>query len=163
MSKVTRVLLLACLLCACGRGGDEGKQNAPPRAANAPAPAPTATARANTDPPAGPSSAMGKAKFNRFALAFEREGERATARFTPTPLPRTDSAVVGAARVVILEAFGEKMEGFPRPVAWEFEGRTVQAIKLGGNHYDYIFWPVREDAEVVRRVEFWRVAKSSVE
>ncbi|HYP54508.1 MAG TPA: hypothetical protein VEQ42_13245 [Pyrinomonadaceae bacterium] len=159
MSRSTKVLLLGCLLCACGRGAGEGARPA----SNVPSPTPAASAGPTALPAAEPSSAKGAGKFNQYAFRFEREGERATARFDPAPLPRTDSAVVGAARVVILEAFGEKMEGFPRPVAWEFERQPVQAVKLGGKNYDYIFWPMKEQAKEVRRLEFWRVAKNSAE
>ena len=106
--------------------------------------------------------AKGVGKFNRYEFSYQRDGGRATAAFRP-PLPRRDSAVVGAAREVILGAFGEKLEGFPRPVNWGHEGRQAQAIKLGGGEFDYVFWPEKNEAGEFPRVLFWRVAKGSVE
>ena len=154
MSRFVVACTLLGLLCACGPKAHDFSDNTPPRRAT-PAPTPTPA-----DPAPEKANAKGSGKFNQHNFTYRREGERASADFRP-PLPRVDMTVVGAARVVILEAFGEKMEGFPRPVGWQHEGQSVQAVKLGGNSFDYIFYPVREEANEVRRVHFWRVAKGS--
>jgi hypothetical protein len=156
LSRLITLVLSAVLSCACGGASRDAAR---PRT-NAPAPSPSA--QPTPDSPPEPPSAKGSGKFNQYAFTFERNGHDAEARFRPTPLPRTDSAVVAAARVVIQEAYGEKMEGFPRPVRWIYEGEEVQAIKLGGRSYDYVFWPVKEETKEVRRMLFWRVTKNTV-
>ncbi|HEV2766001.1 MAG TPA: hypothetical protein VGV38_23650 [Pyrinomonadaceae bacterium] len=155
MSRFVVVALLLGCFAACGPQARDFGDNTPPRKAT-PAPTPTPA-----DPAPEKAVAKGSGKFNQYGFTYQRDGERATADFCPTPLPRTDSAVVAAARLVILEAFGEKMEGFPRPVAWQHEGQSVQAVKLGGQSFDYIFWPVKEETKEVRRILFWRVGKGS--
>ena len=70
--------------------------------------------------------------------------------------------VVGAAREVILAAYGEKVENFPRRVGWSYEG-AQHAIKLEGKEYDYVFVHVADADKQIPRLVFWRVAKGTVD
>jgi hypothetical protein len=85
-----------------------------------------------------------------------------TADFPSPKLPYNDNVVVGAAREVILAAYGEKMENFPRRVAWSHEG-AQHAIMLAGDGYDYVFVHVADADKRIPRLVFWRVAKGSVD
>ena len=84
------------------------------------------------------------------------------ATFAAPRLPWVDTVIVAAARVVIDAAYGEKMENFPRPASWTEDERKINAIKLAGINYDYIFWPTKEATGDVKTVTFRRVPKGSV-
>ena len=128
-----------------------------------PRPAPPARPPA-TPPPVDENAKKekGAGVFDRYKFAFEKTGARVTADFSSPKLPYNDNVVVGAAREVILAAYGEKMENFPRRVGWSYEG-AQHAIKLEGKEYDYVFVHVADADKQIPRLVLWRVAKGSVE
>ncbi|HEX7177549.1 MAG TPA: hypothetical protein VF240_19985 [Pyrinomonadaceae bacterium] len=161
---MTRTLLIAFLLlstAACAQTSRRGEGVAaietPPR--------PTPTAKSAATPPPVDESAKkekGAGVFDRYKFTFEKTGERVTADFPSPKLPYNDNVVVGAAREVILTAYGEKMENFPRRVGWNFEG-AQHAIMLAGDSYDYVFVHAADADKQIPRLVFWRVAKGSVD
>jgi hypothetical protein len=158
-----RTLLIAFLLlstAACARPARRGESVAP---AETPRPAPTAGPLA-TPPPVDENAKKerGAGVFDRYKFAFEKAGARVTADFASPKLPYNDNIVVGAAREVILAAYGEKMENFPRRVGWSYEG-AQHAIKLEGKEYDYVFVHRADADRQIPRLVFWRVAKGTVD
>ena len=160
---MTRTLLIAFLLlstAACARPARRGESVA---AVETPRPTPTAKSVA-TPPPVDENAKKekGAGVFDRYKFTFEKTGVRVTADFASPKLPYNDNVVVGAAREVILAAYGEKMENFPRRVGWSHEG-AQHAIKLEGKEYDYVFVHVADADKQIPRLVFWRVAKGTVD
>ncbi len=137
---------------------------------NAASPTPAPTVRAT--PPATPNAAgqeqskrAGSGTFNEYKFAYRRAGGEVETTFAPTPLPWNDQIVVGAAREVLVTAYDDKSENFPRAVRWPYQGAQVNAIKLEGEKFEYVFVPVKEDgkdgAKQVRKIAFWQLAKGT--
>lgn len=158
-----RTFLIAFLLlstAACARPSGRGEGTA---AVGTPRPTPTARPPATPPPVAeGAKKERGAGVFDRYKFTFEKTGVRATADFPSPKLPYNDNVVVGAAREVILAAYGEKMENFPRRVGWSYEG-AEHAIKLEGKEYDYVFVHRADADRQIPRLVFWQVAKGTVD
>lgn len=162
---MTKGLLCAALLavcCSCGGGATE-RAAAPARnGANAPAATPAPSA---PDISADATERAGEGHFNEFRFDYKRAGNVAEAIFAPRRLPWNDNAVVAAARELIVAAFDDRSENFPRPVEWSREGEVVKAVKLEGERYEYVFVPVEEvrgGTKEARSIRMWRLVKGSV-
>ncbi|MDQ3253423.1 MAG: hypothetical protein M3R15_05880 [Acidobacteriota bacterium] len=161
-AKVLCAVLLVTALAACGASG---RKSSAPSPSTSPLPTPGATVVSSPTPRQSPAervSKQGSGAFDRYPFTYRRTNDQVVATFAAPRLPWVDTVIVAAARVVIDAAYGEKMENFPRPVPWTENERRINAIKLAGTDYDYIFWPTKEAAGDVRTVTFRRVPKGSV-
>lgn len=165
-TSTTLVLLIALVAhaAACSRPAPrrENASNAAD-AGGTPRPAPPAKPPAPTPPPADTNAKKetGSGNFEQYKFTYEKTGDHVTAAFNAPRLPHIDGVVVGAARAVILSAYGEKMENFPRLVRWDYK-ETKHAIKLEGEKGDYVFIPVKDDNKEIPTLVFWRVEKGTV-
>ncbi|HEX8473224.1 MAG TPA: hypothetical protein VF666_04270 [Pyrinomonadaceae bacterium] len=159
------VLLLSCSACATnGRNAETARA---PRANSSPSNAAVASSPRAPDIQSDKTVSNGSGKFNQYKFTFRRNGNNATATFASPKLPWRDALVVAAAREIIVAAFNDRSENFPRPVRWNYEGEQVSAIKLEGNDYEFVFVPVRdkesaEGTKEVASIVFWRLNKGSV-
>ena len=160
---MTRTLLIAFLLLSTAACAQTSRRDEGGAAVGTPRPTPTARPPA-TPPPVDENAKRekGAGVFDRYKFTFEKTGARVVADFASPKLPYNDNVVVGAAREVILAAYGEKMENFPRRVGWSYEG-AQHAIKLEGKEYDYVFVHVADADKQIPRLVFWRVAKGTVD
>ncbi|HEX5707085.1 MAG TPA: hypothetical protein VFX96_07305 [Pyrinomonadaceae bacterium] len=163
-----RLLCAALLSVCCGCGGTR-ERAAPPRdAANTKASANASTATATPSAPdisADATEREGASSFNQFRFNYKRAGNTAEAVFAPERLPWNDNVVVAAARELIVAAFDDRSENFPRRVEWTREGEMVNAIKLEGERYEYVFLPVEEvrgGTKEARAIKMWQLVKGSV-
>ncbi|MBA3716026.1 MAG: hypothetical protein H0W76_26860 [Pyrinomonadaceae bacterium] len=162
-AKVLFTILLVTALVACGGGA--GRKSAAPSPLTSPLPTPGATVVASPTPRQSPAervSKQGSGAFDRYPFTYQRTNDQVVATFAAPRLPWVDTVIVAAARVVIDAAYGEKMENFPRSVPWAEDERTINAIKLAGTDYDYVFWPTKEATGDVKTINFRRVPKGSV-
>lgn len=160
MSRTLLTTFLLLSTAACAGSAPRGEGVAPAATPRTPP-----SARAPATPPPVDESAKrekGAGVFDRYKFTFEKTGARTTADFSSPKLPYNDNVVVGAAREVILAAYGEKMENFPRRVGWSYEG-AQHAIKLEGVEYDYVFVHRADADRQIPRLVFWRVAKGTVD
>lgn len=136
------MLLSLMLVLASGACVSRGRGGA---TANAPATsAPTPAARRAPDIEADQTTRAGSGAFNQYEYSYRRTGNHATATFTTPKLPWRDSLVVAAAREIIVAVYDDRSENFPRPLVWNYQGAEVNAIKLEGDNYEYVFVPVRD-------------------
>ena len=138
------------------------------RAANKPAPTATPTPavkpqRMTAPPPADKNAPRqkGAGSIEEYNFTYELTGDQLTAEFPSPKLPHDQLIVVAVARKVIAVAYGEQMEGFPRPVEWAYKD-TSRAILLEGKNYDYVFVPITDERGDIPTLVFWRVTKASV-
>ena len=86
--------------------------------------------------------------------------------FAPVRLPWNDRVVVAAAREVLVAAYDDRSENFPRPAVWQYEGAEANAIKLEAEKFEYVFLPLKEEgkdgAKQVRTLLFWQLAKGTI-
>jgi hypothetical protein len=150
----------ALSLSACAR--TETATPAPPQQAATPRPTP----RPPATPPPVPADApreTGSGAFEQFKFSYAKTGEQTTADFKPQSLPHTNqNVVVAAARRVIELAYGERLENFPRLVAWDYK-ETKHAVKLEGTKFDYVFVPVKDADRDIPQLVIWRVEKGTVQ
>lgn len=113
-------------------------------------------------PPVPPNTPKetGSGSTGDFNYTFEKTGDTAVVNFTPK-LPLVQEIIEGAARQVILEVYGEEMEGFPRSVEWNYKDRKTAAMLTGEGH-DYVFLHQTDERKEVPTLIFWRVPKDSV-
>lgn len=159
-------LLLPFLLSlsACApRTGQAPATNAARRA-----PSPTVTP-ANTPAPLPPlegQPAEGSGSLERYKFTYKRTGDNVTVTFSSPKLPWKDTLVVAVARQIITSAYGDESENFPRPLAWNYQGAHVNAIKLEGAHAEYVFLPLKDETKKetpeISTLLFWRLAKGAI-
>ncbi len=157
-----RALLSVALLVATSACAASERRAPPARdasTASAPAAAPSPAW-----PDVGPDEAAreGDGRFNEYRFKYKRTGNAAEAFFEPRRLPWNDNVVVAAARELIVAAFDDRSDNFPRPVEFSV---GVKAIKLEGERYEYVFFPVGESAadgsKEARVLKMWRLHKGS--
>jgi hypothetical protein len=162
---LSAVAMLAMSACAADRRPPDAKQSATPTPANSGGAA-KVDAATPVDGRREQIRRAGAGTFNQYKFAFERAGGEVEATFAPTRLPWDDALVVAAAREVIVAAYDDRSENFPRPVVWPYRGAEVNAIKLEGENFEYVFVPLREEAaggtRQVRAIVFWQLAKGTV-
>lgn len=159
-----RILCAALLGVCCGCGGArEGASPASRGAANSKTSSPTPTPA--PDISADTTERAGEGSFNEFRFTYRRAGNEAEAIFAPRRLPWNQNVIVAAARELIVAAFDDRSENFPRAVEWARGGETTSAIKLEGERYEYVFVPdadARDGTKEARAIRMWRLAKGSV-
>lgn len=160
MPKLLFTVALLALLCACATGDRRGGSLTASRA-----PSPSSVATPATPPPdieADATRREGAGSFNQYRYTFKRTGNETEAVFAPRRLPWNDNVVVAAARELIVSAFDDRSDNFPRPVEFSY---GVNAIKLEGERYEYVFFPVEETSGGVkeaRAIRMWRLNKGSI-
>lgn len=159
-----RISCAALLVACCGCGGAPERANRPPRdgagakaSSSTPTPAPDISSDA--------TERAGEGDFNEFRFTYRRAGNEAEAVFAPRRPPWNQNVVVAAARELIVAAFDDRSENFPRAAEWTRDGQSVSAIKLEGERYEYVFVPesdARDGAKQTRAIRMWRLSKGSV-
>jgi hypothetical protein len=106
----------------------------------------------------------GAGVFNQYRFTYVRRGGEVEATFAPEMLPWDDALVVAAAREVLVAAYNDRSENFPRPAVWQYRGAETRAIKLEGVTHEYVFVPLREDVggRRVRAIAFWQLPKGTI-
>jgi hypothetical protein len=132
-------------------------------------PTPTPAVNATTAPtPDAAARATGAGAFNQYKFTYRRAGGEVEVSFTREALPWNDALVVAAAREVLVAAYEDRSENFPRRASWQYEGAQTNAIKLEGEKFEYVFLPLRDERgdaagdRRVRRILFWQLAKGTV-
>lgn len=164
---MTRALLSLVLVLAGAACVSRGRNVA---TTNAPLPDAPTTGAADARAPdieADQTTRTGTGAFNQYRFTYRRTGNDATATFSTPKLPWRDSTVVAAAREIIVAVYDDRSENFPRPVMWNYQGAEVNAIKLEGNNYEYVFVPVKdagaqEGTKEVASLVFRRLNKGTV-
>lgn len=159
--------LLVALVTAAAASCTTKRTDAPDarRAVATPTPAVNATTAPTPDAAA---RATGAGAFNQYKFTYRRAGGEVEVSFTREALPWNDALVVAAAREVLVAAYDDRSENFPRRASWPYEGAQTNAIKLEGEKFEYVFLPLRDaraDAagdRRVRRILFWQLAKGTV-
>lgn len=142
----------------------------PARVENAPqataTPKTAPTARPPATPPSIPENAerrSGAGGFEQYKFTYTKTGDQVVADFKSVKLPHTNqNVVVAAARELINVAYGERLENFPRLVAWEYREQK-HGIKLEGEEYDYVFVPIKDADKDISQLIFWKVKKGTVD
>lgn len=154
------VALLAAACCACATSERRG---APAREASTARAPEASSSPAQPDISTDTTERKGEGRFNEYGFKYERAGNAAEAAFEPRRLPWNDNVVVAAARELIVAAFDDRSDNFPRPVEFSY---GVNAIKLEGERYEYVFFPVAETAadgsKEARVLKMWRVNKGDI-
>jgi hypothetical protein len=124
-------------------------------------------ARATPAPVGGVETGVereGAGAFNQYKFTYVRQGGEVEASFAPELLPWDDALVVAAAREVLVAAYDDRSENFPRPAVWQYKGAETKAIKLEGVRYEYVFVPLREEGgrRRVRAIAFWQLPKGTI-
>lgn len=166
MKKSISLLLTAAIVavsacCASQEGSRRAGQAAPAQS--------TPEIKAKTTPvEAVPeqSRGAGSGNFNQYKFTYRRAGGETEAVFAPAALPWNDAFVVEAAREVLVAAYDDRSENFPRRALWQYRGQEVNAIKLEGERFEYVFLPLKEEgrdgAKQVRTIVFWQLSKGTV-
>ena len=153
------VLLSWSLGCASGERRSQAPQ------LSSPTPARTIAAAADPSPDVVDTAAQirkaGSGKFNQYKFTYQRTGDQVEASFKSPRLPRSDAVVVAAAREVIVAAYEDKSENFPRPILWNHRGADVNAIYLEADKFEYVFVPVRADGGEINALVFWQLKKGT--
>ncbi|HEV2708038.1 MAG TPA: hypothetical protein VGV59_19120 [Pyrinomonadaceae bacterium] len=129
---------------------------------------PTPAAPAALPTPDASARGAGAGAFNQYKFTYKRAGSEVEVSFAPELLPWNDSLVVAVAREVLVAAYDDRSENFPRRAVWSHEGAEVNAIKLEGEKFEYVFLPLRDERadavgdRRVRRILFWQLAKGTV-
>ena len=131
---------------------------------------PTPAAAANAPPLADAEKAQvkrtGSGTFNQYKFTYRRAGREVEATFAPVRLPWNDSLVVAAAREVLVAAYDDRSENFPRPAVWQYGGAEARAIKLEAEKFEYVFLPLKEEGrdgvKQVRTIVVWQLAKGTI-
>ncbi len=103
----------------------------------------------------------GSGKFNQYKFSYKRTGDEVEASFKSPRLPRSDALVVAAAREVIVTAYEDKSENFPRPILWNYQGADVNAIYLEADNFEYVFVPAKTDGGKIDSLIFWKLKKGT--
>jgi hypothetical protein len=153
---------LACVvLLTWSLGCASGERRSQP--ARLPSPTPTVAATAST--PVADEAAQeikeGSGKFNQYKFSYKRTGGQVEASFKSPRLPRSDAVVVAAAREVIIAAYADKSENFPRPILWNYQGAEVNAIYLEADNFEYVFVPVKTGGGEIDSLVFWKLKKGT--
>lgn len=159
-----RILCAALLGVCCGCGGAREGTSAPSRGGTNPKTS-SSTPTPAPDISADTTERAGEGSFNAFRFTYSRAGNEAEAVFAPRRLPWNQNVIVAAARELIVVAFDDRSENFPRAAEWARGGETVSAIKLEGERYEYVFVPesdARGGTKEARAIRMWRLAKGSV-
>lgn len=171
MKRIVLICVVVCLtsVAACAPRG-RNQETTPAVSANG------ATRASSTNDAARPLRAPdissdetrdeGAGTFNQYKFSYRRTGNQVTAKFAAPKLPWRDSVVVAAAREIIVAAYDDRSENFPRRVEWNYEGTSVNAIKLEGDKYEYVFLPIKDEAtrdgtKEVASLVFWRLNKGT--
>ncbi len=154
--KIACIFFLAVTLgCASGE-----RRSQPARL---PSPTPTVATTAST--PVADEAAQvikeGSGKFNQYKFSYKRTGDGVEASFKSPRLPRSDAVVVAAAREVIVAAYEDKSENFPRPILWNYQGAEVNGIYLEADKSEYVFVPVKTDGGEINLLVFWKLKKGT--
>jgi hypothetical protein len=85
-------------------------------------------------------------RYRAFRYTYSRDGDKTTAVFLPTMLPRgDDEAFVGAARDVIERAYGDEAYGDPVILPWRTRSGPTEVLRLDGARSTYVVVPVKEE------------------
>jgi hypothetical protein len=85
-------------------------------------------------------------RYRAYRYTYSRDGDKTTAVFLPTMLPRgDDEAFVGAARDVIERAYGDEAYGDPVILPWRTRSGPTEVLRLDGARSTYVVVPVKEE------------------
>lgn len=156
---------LACaLLLSWSLGCASGARRSQAPQLSSPTPAPVNAAPTGPSPDvvaAAQAKKAGSGKFNQYKFTYQRTGDQVEASFKSPRLPRQDAVVVAAAREVIVVAYEDKSDNFPRPILWNYQGADVNAIYLEADKFEYVFVPVRADGGEINALVFWQLKKGT--
>lgn len=160
---LTAISLLAVVACAQKPRRPSNSSPAAAEAVETPGRAPAATQPPATPPPLDKNAPKetGSGDTGDYRYTFEKTGDMTVANFNSPKLPYLQEIIEAAARHVIQNVYGEKMENFPYLVPWKYKD-SKQAIMLTGNEYDYVIVHIADEGKEIPQLIFWRVPKGSV-